>query len=462
MAKLTAVKKQDGTVKNYKKMIGRRFFFFGPDKAKAETLADELVATWKAKKARAKREGVNAAWTEAEIANASEQRESAYGRKGSEFDSLNSGALEVARKPQKAPESPKAWEGVTDYEWTVGDAAEAWKRSISSAGISPQERKGLQSRLDNLGEPWDNLHATKMADFGYEEITGVTEFQIREAKEGKQAAQTSKNKLKAFRLFIEYTHRSDRIAWRAFEDWRDYFRNSIKRLSLSLRKQRKQTKRENKLDTKALRKLYQYAPHRVRVYMLLALNTGQINSEIASLRLGMLHLTDDTPTIQRERSKTSVDAKWSLWAETTEALKAAVQQAKREGRTKADDLLFLSQKGKPLVWFDEKDGRVDSITQAWQRLKKRCKLKGKGYAFSLLRKLSSQWIRDNYGRDYSEAFLAHADNSIVDAYNTFNDWEGLYKAINAYREELTEMFKPYTTAEKNKNGIRRTNGAENK
>lgn len=446
-SQVTIVKNADGTPKHFAKMVGSQKFFLGSNKEKAEQLALQIVQKWKAKKAH---KGKDASWTDAEISAIKSLREQIYGRQ--QYDSIFDNAIETENTETNIQEATEPHEpdilslgDIEDYSHddfviTIEDASKKWQEMIAVSGRSPHAKKTLQNRLDNLGGKWEELQDKPIADLTFENIVLIINENIQQTKDNKQSAQTAKNKINALKSFIEYSDNAQKIEYKAFGNFKDYFTKQIRRLSIELKKAKKKVQKDNRLnDVDVLKNLYSNAPDNLKGYMLLSLNTGQLNTDISSLTLGMVDL--ENGIIERERHKTGVEGKWILWDETKDFLTQAIINARQEGRTKQDDLIFVTQQGKPLVHYSHNDYRTDSIGLAWQKLKKKCGYKGNGYAFANLRKSSSQFIRQEKGKEYSEAFLAHSDNTMAEHYNRFSDYKGLFEAIKKYRKHLSPMFK---------------------
>ena len=178
-----------------------------------------------------------------------------------------------------------------------------------------------------------------------------------------------------------------------------------------------------------LKTLYHAATDIQRLYILLALNCGFANVEIASLRLGEIHLDSPTPYIDRLRQKTGVRGKWILWAETATLLR----QFMRKGD--ADTLALTTRFGKPLVWYSDKS-RLDAIKLTWVRL---CDKTGVGLSFKFLRKTGADWVRQFAGVETSETYLSHSDTTLAKLYSNRN-FDKVGEALGAFRTYLQPLF----------------------
>lgn len=415
--KLTEVKKQSGEVKTFKKYVGGRYFFFGPDKPKAEKLALALLAKWAEKKATE----ADPAWTDAEISAAQSMREQAYGR--SDFDGLDDAALNVgAEKPQNAPESFQKLQVVTDYAMSVGDAIDAYEAHIDASAKSKRWKLQLKHRVSKLR---DSIGELSLSELGHTAIANECERWIAHAKEGEFAISTAENQIKALRQFTTWADEADEIEYEAPKRYERIFRKAITRQDVRTLKRKKEAP---KTFSKAeLQKLWKATDDdSERLYFLLALNCGFTQIDLSELKAE--HVNWKAKKIEYRRSKTGVYAEFLLWDETLELLKPYKGQ---------EGVLFRTRRGKTLVSFSDKGNAVDSVRQLWDKLRKRAGVKG---SFKLLRKTASQAIRDIKGSDYAEAFLAHTEKGVGASYNRFQHWQGLAQAVKTYRQQLKPVL----------------------
>jgi len=177
-----------------------------------------------------------------------------------------------------------------------------------------------------------------------------------------------------------------------------------------------------------LTQMYSAADKRIRLWMLLSLNCGFANMEVATLKQSEVDL--QCGYIERVRGKTGVSGKWKLWSETIEALKPYC-------KGKDDTLVLTSEAGTPLVYYSEHYKRVDTLGQCWVRFMKRAKVPFLGFKF--LRKTGATMIRSIDGIEVSETYLSHADKGIARFYS-IPDASRLNNALEAMRERLASMF----------------------
>ncbi len=129
-----------------------------------------------------------------------------------------------------------------------------------------------------------------------------------------------------------------------------------------------------------LRALLAHCNTKLRAMILLGINGGMGNTDIARLTLDQLDLDSDTPHIDYPRPKTAIERRIPLWPQTVIALQAVIadrppiatvrQRRKlrpgRPGSTPAtDDLVFITDLGNAYV---SDDGKTDSVALEFRKL----------------------------------------------------------------------------------------------
>lgn len=169
------------------------------------------------------------------------------------------------------------------------------------------------------------------------------------------------------------------------------------------------------------------ASDRTTLYILLMLNCGMTQKDIADLQ--MTEVDWDRGYITRKRSKTKERENvpvvtYVLWAETLRLLR-------QERSSKATGLVLLNENGKPL-WYEEvqPDGKLkknDNIRNAFARLTKKTKI---NKPLKSLKKTSASLIRGNAKYASLESlFLGHAPQSMADKHYAVAPQELLDEAI---------------------------------
>jgi integrase len=132
-----------------------------------------------------------------------------------------------------------------------------------------------------------------------------------------------------------------------------------------------------------LRRLVATADVQARAYILLGINCGFGNADVATLPMASMDL--DAAMIDFPRPKTGIPRRCPLWPETVAAIRdAQTRRPKPRGETE-NALAFLSLRGSPLCSVREKD-RTDGVAVQFGKLLRALKINGrKGLGFYTLR-----------------------------------------------------------------------------
>jgi integrase len=181
---------------------------------------------------------------------------------------------------------------------------------------------------------------------------------------------------------------------------------------------------EKMLEAKELRQLIDAAGMPMKAMSLLAINCGFGNTDCSSLPLSALDL--DAGWIDFPRPKTGIPRRCPLWPETVSALREALAM-RPAAKNQADaGLVFLSQRGTPLVRIregtppnDETEpnkakavNRTDGVAVQFSSLLKRLALHRNGVGFYTLRhvfRTVADAARDPVAIDL---IMGHADPSM--------------------------------------------------
>ena len=146
---------------------------------------------------------------------------------------------------------------------------------------------------------------------------------------------------------------------------------------------------------------------RTKLYLLLMLNCGMYQNDIAELK--QTQVDWDQATIKRPRSKTPKGpvVTYKLWPETMKLL--------RKFRSDDPALVLTTERGRPLVFYGVVEGRLeryDTIQSAYSRLIERVKI---DKPLKVFRKTASSKLEEHevYGR-YAQYFLAHSPGTVAE------------------------------------------------
>ncbi len=174
-------------------------------------------------------------------------------------------------------------------------------------------------------------------------------------------------------------------------------------------------------------RLLQGATGRTKLFLLLMLNCGMTQKDVADLRKAEVDL--ESGRIVRKRSKTDKfdsvpTVNYLLWPETVQLLKQFIDQG--EG-----DLALLNANGSSL-WSEQFDsdgkyGKSDNIKNAFDRLKSKLKITKPLKSF---KKTSSSKLRENERfNGLEDLFLGHAPQKMSDKHYTTTPQKRLDAAL---------------------------------
>jgi hypothetical protein len=203
--------------------------------------------------------------------------------------------------------------------------------------------------------------------------------------------------------------------------------------------------RRKHFKVEELKTLWQYAQPWDRALMLLALNAGFANREIATLQTAEIVQSNKHSYIKRHRTKTGVYAEWVLWPETLQALEYLEQF-----RPAAAAFVVADRDGKSLTHRMKSDNKNDTIQRHWKRVLARVEADYPGFhklSFKFLRKTGASLIRHLHVENAAELasmYLAHGEASdsrdaLLPVYAA-RPWKKLHRALLKLRKKLLPVF----------------------
>lgn len=276
-------------------------------------------------------------------------------------------------------------------------------------------------KAQNLAPAWQNTICQRMeavksliTDRDMEKLDYVSVDVWTKAVVAKYPNQySSKNLRQAVKMFLSWAE--DAGKW-SCQRWQS---------ATKVRRVVRPTKRIQQMSLEQFGKLYSAASDRMKCFMLLALNTGATQMELATLEKD--HIGGGR--IERARHKTGVLASWPLWTET-----ASLLPKQLNGKA---GLAFATLGGKPLVYHTSK-GKADSITHAWRTVCRDSKVEG--FGFKSLRKLGAQLVRDKAGLEVAQSYLSHKGLSVAEIHYTNADTSKLDAAMSAVEVLVMEAI----------------------
>jgi len=200
-----------------------------------------------------------------------------------------------------------------------------------------------------------------------------------------------------------------------------------------LRKHKRNSGKTRVLEAHELRQVIAAAGQPLRAMILLGLNCGYGNHDIASLPLAVVDLKRGW--IDFPRPKTEIERRCPLWPETVAALREAIE-SRRTPRKEADaDLVFISPTGgryirpsrseDPTKWGN----RTDLVGAAFSKLLTDLDLKRKGFGFYSLRHVFETVAGASKDQVAVDLIMGHADHSMAANYRQWVEDERLVAVV---------------------------------
>ena len=182
--------------------------------------------------------------------------------------------------------------------------------------------------------------------------------------------------------------------------------------------------------------IFRYATRWERLFVILAVNCGFAQAEIASLRASEIFLHENPPKIKRIRKKKRVYGEVGLWAETVSALRWVLARRKAQGGFTNDCILILSDEKRELTYT--------RIANLWKSILRRIKKDVPDFQelpFTSLRDTAGQLVQDCSDEFTANSFLFHgrSENTRMLTHYTNKDFGKVFAANAKVREKLQPM-----------------------
>jgi integrase len=155
--------------------------------------------------------------------------------------------------------------------------------------------------------------------------------------------------------------------------------------------------------------LYGKAAERTKLFILMGLNLGYTQVDIATLEHGMIDWSKGLVT--RKRHKTGQPQQAKVWPLTLSLLRKFATNSKQH------KLVLIGENGNPLLVErlneDQKPVKVDSIRLAFERLKAKTKINGRR-GFKTFRKTGANQIAEHYqdSPHLVDLYLGHSEKTV--------------------------------------------------
>jgi len=168
------------------------------------------------------------------------------------------------------------------------------------------------------------------------------------------------------------------------------------------------------LEPSEVRKILEITDPVWKAAILLGVNCGFGNTDIARLRVGDIDL--DKGWIEYPRPKTGVMRRCPLWPETVEAIRQALRARPKPAKAKDRDLVFLSARGLPLVRVTENGAVAGHIPEIFDRILRAAGVKKPGIGFYTLRHCFRSAATLSRDREAADFIMGHSRGDMAENY----------------------------------------------
>jgi integrase len=196
------------------------------------------------------------------------------------------------------------------------------------------------------------------------------------------------------------------------------------------------------LEADQVRRLVDAADVQLRAMILLGVNAGFGNHDVATLPLSALDL--DRGWVNFPRPKTGIERRCPLWPKTVAALREAITSRPEPRRDEGTGLVFINSRGSPWVCTTEKS-RTDNVSVQFRFLMKRVGVHRKGVGFYTLRhvfRTAADAARDPVAIDL---IMGHSDPTMGGHYRERIEDSRLQAVVEHVRQWLLPTENPTGT-----------------
>jgi integrase len=287
----------------------------------------------------------------------------------------------------------------TDQSATIGDLIDDYlaqrRVAVEAHQLSQASYASDKYRLAAFRTFCEKRGKTSLADAVSADHLDAYRGQVfRQVSKDKALAVSAKHALRTVKALVLWAHEGERV------DTLPRVLNKYAEVSLPVPSPRFFAAEE-------IQTLYAAAAERTRLFILLALNCGYTQADIASLEHS--HIDWTRGIIVRNRHKTGQPQEHKLWPRTLTLLRKHVTQPGQ----RHPDLAIVGEEGNALVSEKIKDNgtpyKVDAIRLAFARLLSKCKIND-GRGFAIFRKTGANAIAKQYqdGPHLTDLYLAHS------------------------------------------------------
>ncbi|MBA3312165.1 MAG: tyrosine-type recombinase/integrase [Planctomycetota bacterium] len=324
--------------------------------------------------------------------------------------------IQAGRKPKDATDA-------ITVRRLINDFLDAKESKLAAGELSPRTFMEYRHVGDNLA---DNLGRHRaVADLG------PADFQALRAKLAKTLGPVALGaKIQRMRTVFKWGHDAGLLA-QPVRFGPDFKKPGRKTLRLA-----RHAGGSKMFEADELRKMVDAAGQPLRAMVLLALNGGFGNHDLATLPRSAVNLS--TGWIDHPRPKTGVARRLPLWPETIEALTVA-SETRPEPRDDADaGLMFVTREGRR--WVRQQTPKetddttkftpIDVLSPEFSKLLKRANVEGKRRGFYSLRHVFRTIADASKDQPAVNAIMGHDDGSISGVYRERIDDERLCAVVD--------------------------------
>lgn len=276
---------------------------------------------------------------------------------------------------------------------------------------------------------------------------------------GKRVSVTwARNCIKQFRHFLKWLSKSPEFQWKRPGDL------DIARIQIVGDEESTSAVQSMKVSTYTddeLKILWEHATPLQRLFLLIALNCGFGQAELASLELDEVHLhqqhphgsevgfegSGDSSWIFRVRRKTGVYGEWSLWSETTRAIEWWLSERQQIDVAPNVTTLLVGRTGRRYDARTAGGNPNQQLPNSWAALTRRIRESGhpefRALSFNKLRKTAGNLVRKVGDGEIAGVFLCHGtpvrSDRLLDLY-TNRPFAKLFDALERVGDRLRPLW----------------------
>ena len=335
-------------------------------------------------------------------------------REGRQADLSHSQTL-LAESPTSSPVPTPAQSAPKEVK-TLHHLIDAYLAVFSGKPLSGSHKAKAAHVLGNVRKVRKNI---ALGEIGHQWIEGFCDhYKSRPMVNGgrRMSPATVKNIFQYVRAMFVWADDVEYGEWQAPRKLMKLFRFKAKELLTPTELRASKTIKQ--IDIATIARMCQAADQHQKAIIWTAIFLACTQQELAVLEKSEFDLHGGI--VEHYRNKTSVEGRYWIPPELCSLLKQ--QFARRPG----DTLAFRTNRGNPLVHYENSTQNADSVRLFWEDLRITAELPDCP-SFKFLRKFTGDYAARHGGESMGQAALAHAPTSILGKhYSTTRDWEGLH------------------------------------